>query len=173
MCRYQWPFQRVTILTLAPRNFSFTLHCISKDLVPFDLPVVFTIGPFDPNVDVDKFLAYASKMSSMTSAELHDVVLGCIHGQTRLYAAGLTVLEMFGDRDSFKEHVQERIGKELLSFGLQVFNGNVAEMKDSEGNAYFSSLKQKAIAGATHDARVQVSGHWFEFLWNVYSFTHT
>jgi flotillin len=83
-------------------------------------------------------------------------VLGCIHGQTRLYAAGLTVLEMFGDRDSFKEHVQERIQKELLSFGLQVFNGNVAEMKDSEGNAYFSSLKQKAISGATNDARVQV-----------------
>ena len=63
---------------------------------------------------------------------------------------------MFGDRDSFKEHVQERIGKELLSFGLQVFNGNIAEMRDSEGNAYFSSLKQKAISGATNDARVQV-----------------
>jgi flotillin len=163
MCRYQWPFQRVTKITLAPRNFSFTLHCISKDLVPFDLPVVFTIGPYDPNVDVDKFLSYASKMSSMSSSELHDVVLGCIHGQTRLYAAGLTVLEMFGDRDSFKEHVQERIQKELLSFGLKVYNGNVAEMKDTEGNAYFSSLKQKAIAGATHDARVEVRRNWFQF----------
>jgi uncharacterized membrane protein YqiK len=63
---------------------------------------------------------------------------------------------MFGDRDSFKEHVQERIQKELLSFGLQVFNGNVAEMRDSEGNAYFSSLKQKAISGATNEARVCV-----------------
>jgi flotillin len=80
-------------------------------------------------------------------------------GQTRLYAAGLTVLEMFGDRDSFKEHVQERIQKELLSFGLQVFNGNVAEMRDSEGNAYFSSLKQKAISGATNDARVCVRNY--------------
>ena len=66
---------------------------------------------------------------------------------------------MFGDRDSFKVHVQERIQKELLNFGLQVFNGNVAEMRDSAGNAYFSSLKQKAISGATNDARVQVRAH--------------
>jgi hypothetical protein len=65
---------------MAPRNFSFTLHCISKDLVPFDLPVVFTIGPYDPSQDMERFLLYASKMSAMSSQELHDVVLGCIHG---------------------------------------------------------------------------------------------
>lgn len=43
--------------------------------------------------------------------------------QTRLYAAGLTVMEMFNDRDAFKIKVQEHIEKELQSFGLQVFNG--------------------------------------------------
>lgn len=64
---------------------------------------------------------------------------------------------MFNDRDSFKMHVQERIGKELISFGLCVFNGNVAEMRDSEGNTYFSSLKQKAISGAVNDARIQTA----------------
>lgn len=154
---FQWPFQRVTTISLAPRNYSFDLHMISKDLVPFTLPVVFTIGPFDPAVDVDSFRRYASKMSAMTEKELHEVVLGIIHGQTRLYAAGLTVIEMFGDRDSFKQHVQERIGKELLGLGLNVFNGNVAEMRDVEGNAYFSSLKQKAISSAVNDARIEVA----------------
>lgn len=116
VCRWQWPFQRVTIISMAPRNFAFTLHCISKDMVPFDLPVVFTIGPFDPRIgegdegDISEvrshFITYASKMSAMTDQELREVVLGVIHGQTRLYAAGLTVLEMFGERDSFKFHVQ-------------------------------------------------------------------
>lgn len=154
---FQWPFQRVTTISLAPRNYSFDLHMISKDLVPFTLPVVFTIGPFDPAVDEDSFRRYASKMSAMSETELHDVVLGIIHGQTRLYAAGLTVIEMFGDRDSFKQHVQERIGKELLGLGLNVFNGNVAEMRDVEGNAYFSSLKQKAISSAVNDARIEVA----------------
>ena len=52
--------------------------------------------------------------------------------------------------------LQERIQKELLSFGLCVFNGNVAEMRDNAGNEYFSSLKQKAISGATQAARVEV-----------------
>lgn len=154
---FQWPFQRVTVITLAPRNFSFTLHCISRDLVPFDLPVVFTIGPYDPIMDMNGFLRYASKMSAMTGGELQEVVLGVIHGQVRVYAAGLTVMEMFADRDSFKMHVQERIAKELISFGLQVFNGNVAEMRDSEGNAYFFSLKQKAISKAVNEARVETA----------------
>lgn len=32
---FQWPFQRVTTISLAPRNYSFDLHMISKVLVPF------------------------------------------------------------------------------------------------------------------------------------------
>ena len=61
-------------------------------------------------------------------------------------------------RDRFKIQVQERIEKELIPYGLHVTNANVAELKDMEGvdNRYFDSLKQKAIAGATNDARIEV-----------------
>ena len=151
---FHWPFQRVTVVSLAPRNYSFILNCISSDMVPFELPVTFIIGPHDFEVDPDGFRRYCVRMSAMTSQELEDLVLGFVWGQTRLYAASLSVMQMFNDRDSFKSHVQERIQKEVVSFGLMIFNANISEMKDKPGNAYFESLKQKAISGAINDARI-------------------
>ena len=155
---FQWPYQRVTVITLSPRNYSFDLHCTSKDLVPFLLPVVFTIGPCDPKDDVDGFHKYATKLSAMTVAEQHEIVLGIVHGQTRLYAAGLTVMEIFNDRDSFKLHVADKIGKELTPLGLLVYNSNIAEMRDHDSSGqYFASLKQRAVSVAVNDARVAVA----------------
>ena len=59
---------------------------ISKDLVPFDIPVTFTIAPHDPKTDAEGFLRYASRMNGLTEAEYHTILTGIIHGQTRILA---------------------------------------------------------------------------------------
>ena len=45
--------------------------------------------------------------------------------------------------------------QELVHFGLSVTNANISELRDMPGddNRYFESLKQKAISGATNNAR--------------------
>ena len=154
---YQWPRQLVTVITLAPRNYSFTLEAVTSDLIPFSLPMVFTIGPHDPVTDADAFNRYATKMSAMTVNEMHEIVLGIVHGQTRLCAAGLTAMQIFNDRDTFKMHVTERVSKELIPLGLHAYNANVAELTDVAGNSFFSSLKQKAISATVNDTRVAVA----------------
>ena len=68
------------------------VRSISKDLVPFDVPVTFTIQVHDPMVDADGFLRYAQRLNSLTEAEFYTILAGIIHGQTRILAGGHSVL---------------------------------------------------------------------------------
>jgi hypothetical protein len=54
---------------------------ISKDMVPFDIPVTFTIAPHDPNTDADGFLRYAQRMNGLSEAEYHTILTGVIHAR--------------------------------------------------------------------------------------------
>ena len=65
---------------------------ISKDLVPFDVPVTFTIQVHDPMVDADGFRRYAQRLNSLTEAEFYTILAGIIHGQTRILAGGQSFL---------------------------------------------------------------------------------
>jgi hypothetical protein len=65
---------------------------ISKDLVPFDVPVTFTIQVHDPMVDADGFRRYAQRLNSLTEAEFYTILAGIIHGQTRILAGGQSSL---------------------------------------------------------------------------------
>ena len=56
----QWPFQEVQSVNMTPRNITFTLPCLSKQYLPFDMPVTFTVSPWRPEggkiseIDVDR-----------------------------------------------------------------------------------------------------------------------
>ncbi|CAL8462079.1 g1610 [Coccomyxa elongata] len=144
---YAWPGQKRSIL---------------KDIVPFDIPVTFTIQPHDPETDMAGFKRYASRMNGLNEGEFYTILTGVIHGQMRILAGTLTVLEIFADdRDNFKIHVQEKVEKELIPYGMSVTNANISELRDMPGedNKYFESLKQKAISGATNNARIEVAAN--------------
>lgn len=152
-----YPLQKCQYVNLNPSNYSFELHNMSKEKVPFNLPVVFTIGPVDPNSDMDLFKNYARKMMNISKQELDSTIQGIIHGQTRILSATLDIESMFSDKDKFKNMVTDHIQLELNPFGLKVYNANIAEMKDLPGNEYFEYRKQKAIQSANNEARVEVA----------------
>ncbi|BDA45928.1 Flotillin-like protein 2 [Coccomyxa sp. Obi] len=106
---------------------------ISKDMVPFDIPVTFTIQPHDPETDLEGFKRYASRMNGLNEGEFYTILTGVIHGQTRILAGTLTVLEIFNNRDNFKIHVQEKVEKELIPYGMSVTNANISELRDMPG----------------------------------------
>ena len=51
--------------------------------------------------------------------------------------------------------IRHACAQELIPYGLSVTNANISELRDMPGddNRYFESLKQKAISGATNNAR--------------------
>lgn len=154
----KWPFQKVKFINLSPVDYMFDLNNMSKELVPFKLPMVFTIGPIDPNKDMEGFLRYARRISGLSSEDVTKIISGVIHGETRVLSAKLTVQEMFADRQKFKTEIQENVAKLLEEFGLKIENCNISEMKDLDAeNKYFYNLKQKALEEASNQAKIDIA----------------
>ena len=45
-------------------------------MVPFDIPVTFTIAPHDPDIDEEGFKRYASRMNGLSEGEFYTILTG-------------------------------------------------------------------------------------------------
>eukprot|EP01086_Lenisia_limosa_P007064 TRINITY_DN26406_c0_g1_i1.p1 TRINITY_DN26406_c0_g1~~TRINITY_DN26406_c0_g1_i1.p1 ORF type:complete len:461 (+),score=158.24 TRINITY_DN26406_c0_g1_i1:87-1469(+) len=155
---FRMPFQKVSYVDMKPHNYSFQLVNMSKEMVEFELPVSFTIGPCKPDPKrPEAFKNYALMMSKMQPEEVQNTVLGVIQGEFRVLCASLTIMEIFSDKDKFRKNVNTRIQADLDLFGLVIFNANIEEMSDMQGSEYFKYRRMKALEGAVNDSRVEVA----------------
>ena len=95
--RKSWlmPGQRYRIIDVTPENYDFTIEAFSKEMLPFALPVVFTIGP---EIDHDSLQLFAKTLGSnhdLNSDHVRVVIRGIIEGETRVLASALTVDQIF------------------------------------------------------------------------------
>lgn len=149
------PFQTINKIYLEPASY----HCVieeamSHERIAFNMPTVFTIGPEDDFIALQKY----SKLFQSTSPEdLKVKIVGIIQGEARVAAGKIKLDDLFNNRQQFKEALVKEINTELTQFGLKVYNANIEELKDLKGNEYFSKMKQKALEGATNQAKVAVA----------------
>ncbi|TPX37961.1 hypothetical protein SmJEL517_g00277 [Synchytrium microbalum] len=162
LCKKCWvyPFQRVTVFSVSPVNYTLSLQAMSAEKLEFTLPAVFTIGPRDQ--DQDALKKYARLLSGSfdknnQSNELEELVRGVIEGETRVIAASLTMEEIFQQRKLFKEQVIKNVQSELDQFGLFIYNANVKQLQDTAGSEYFHFLRQKTEQGVVNQAKVDVA----------------
>lgn len=126
-------------------------------MVEFNLPVVFTISPYDPSINVELFKNYARTMTNIKDQDIETTITSVVHGESRILSATMGIDEMFSDRSKFKSMVSDKIAKDLEQFGLKICNANIEELHDILGNEYFSNLKKKALAGADNQSRIEVA----------------
>jgi flotillin len=88
---------------------------------------------------------------------VENIVKGIIEGETRVLVSGMTMEEIFTEREVFKRRIFRNIQSELQQFGLKIYNSNVKELKDAPNSIYFESLSRKAHEGATNQARIDVA----------------
>lgn len=154
----QWPFQEVTRVSMSPWTLNFRLHNMSKGKVEFELPVVFTVAPADPDTDLEAFERYCTMITDMEPHEFGETIKGVVEGETRGLTSTLTVDEIFNAKDAFREQVVDRIALDLDKLGVRILNANIKEMRDyDDNNRYFEYQKQRAIQTANYDAQVEVS----------------
>lgn len=161
-----WPWQKHSRISISPFDFEITLQAMTIEKLQFSLPAVFTIGP-DDNIDAlckyAKILtgkaANAGKQNATATGHNHvqDIVKGIIEGETRVIVSGMTMEEIFKERQIFKAKVIENVQSELNQFGLRIYNANVKELQDTAGSEYFKFLSRKAHEGASNQAKVDVA----------------
>lgn len=94
----------------------------------FSLPAVFTIGPDDNMESLTKYAkiltgreASNKRQDSQTGRNhVQDIVKGIIEGETRVIVSGMTMEEIFKERQVFKTKVIENVQSELNQFGLRM-----------------------------------------------------
>ncbi|EEH37129.1 flotillin domain-containing protein [Paracoccidioides lutzii Pb01] len=161
------PWQKCTRISISPFDFSMNLQAMTIEKLQFSLPAVFTIGP-DNNIEsLKKYALLLSgnadgvkipKSSSYTRGNhVQDIVKGIIEGETRVIVSGMTMEEIFKERQIFKQHVIENVQNELDQFGLRIYNANVKELQDTPGSEYFAFLSRKAHEGALNQAKIDVA----------------
>ena len=161
-----YPWQKYSTISISPFDFEITLQAMTIEKLQFSLPAVFTIGPEDVH---DQLLKYAKILTGRpdendvkrqaTTGRNHvqDIVKGIIEGETRVLVSGMTMEEIFKERQVFKTNVIKNVQTELDHFGLKIYNANVKELQDTPGSEYFKFLSRKAHEGASNQAKVDVA----------------
>jgi regulator of protease activity HflC (stomatin/prohibitin superfamily) len=93
------------------------------------------LSPFDPSdpnqtettLNVQRevtaeelFKRYVQKMEQLSPKEFESVVLGVVHGTTRILAAGMPIDSINDSRDAFNSEIVAGVQNLLLQFGLRV-----------------------------------------------------
>lgn len=94
----------------------------------FSLPAVFTIGPDDSREALTKYAKILTgreednrRQATETGRNhVQDIVKGIIEGETRVIVSGMTMEEIFKERQVFKTKVIENVQSELNQFGLRM-----------------------------------------------------
>lgn len=153
---FQWPFQKISYIDMNPRNFTFNLHAMSSEKLPFVLPGVFTIGPNNENQELVKYARTLANAESGADS-IHNIILGILEGDTRTLSSQMTMEEIFNDRKAFKDKIIKSVQEELKQFGLLIYNANIKELQDAPESKYFGYLMQKRLSQAENTAKVDVA----------------
>lgn len=160
-----FPGQKYGVISISPFDFEITLQAMTIEKLQFALPAVFTIGPDDEPDSLKNYAkiltgkgdAHHSGATATGRSHVQDIVKGIIEGETRSIVSGMTMEEIFKERQVFKTKVIENVQSELNQFGLRIYNANVKELQDTQGSEYFKFLSRKAHEGASNQAKVDVA----------------
>lgn len=131
---FVWPLQRAHRISIQPFDLSLSLQAMTIEKLQFSLPAVFTIGPYDNKEALKKYAALLTgdpptrpakdaKSSNLTVtgvSHVQEIVKGIIEGETRVIVSGMTMEEIFKERQIFKQKIRQNVQSELDQFGLHM-----------------------------------------------------
>jgi len=136
------------------------LYAMSNEKVEFILPCSFTIAVGNSQTQL---INYSRSLSNIdcdkqeNHNKLDNLVKGIIEGETRIIAAGLSLEDLFSNRDEIKKSVVEKVQHELNKYGLVIENANIRELKDAVGSNYFSEIRKKTLANVESKASIDTA----------------
>lgn len=151
---FQFPFQNIDRINMSPSSFKFSVNAMSKEKMEFNFPAVFTIGPKN---DIESLTKFSRYLLNQDNKETNGLIRGIIEGETRSLAANQAIEDIFAARGAFKDDIVKSVQTQLDQYGLDIYNANVEELRDSDTSNYFKSLSQRIKAEAENLAKVQVA----------------
>lgn len=150
----QWPYQNIDTINMIPISYKFKINAMSKEKMNFEFPTVFTVGPKN---DVESLTKFSRYLLNQDTGEFDRLIEGIFEGESRTAASNLAIEDIFTGRTNFKNEIVQKVQEHIDQFGLEIYNANIEELKDSESSNYFTSLSQKIKSEAENKAKIDVS----------------
>ena len=150
----QWPFQNIENINMIPISYKFKINAMSREKMNFEFPTVFTVGPKN---DVESLTKYSRFLLNQSTEDFDRLIEGIFEGEARTAASNLPIEDIFTGRTNFKNEIVHKVQEHINQFGLEIYNANIDELKDSDSSNYFRSLSQKITAEAENRAKVEVA----------------
>ena len=148
------PWQKCHVISMNPFDLEIDIRATSKEMLSFLLPVILTVGPDDNHENLIKYAKTLTGSSAKEArADCQRIVKGIVEGEIRGRVSGLTLEEVFKDRQLFQSEVVQQVQRDINDLGLKIYNANVKELESD----YFTLLSQKAHEGASNQAKVDVA----------------
>lgn len=150
----QWPFQNIESVNMIPVSYKYKINAMSREKMNFEFPTVFTVGPKN---DVESLTKYSRYLLNQSTEDFDRLIEGIFEGESRTAASNLPIEDIFTGRTNFKNEIVRKVQEHIDQFGLEIYNANIEELKDSDSSNYFTSLAQKIKAEAENRAKVEVA----------------
>ena len=165
-----FPLERCVRFSAQPHDYAMNLQAMTREKLRFMLPVAFTIEPAPTGnqrvrTDVDSLggddaaktdsyggdalMKYTMMMVQSGGNEgewrtsLENITKGVTEGETSLLVSGMTMEELFAEREIFMRRLSRNVQSKLDHFGLRVHDTNLLT----------------AVDDMTHEGRVMRDDH--------------
>lgn len=126
---------------MIPISYKFKINAMSREKMNFEFPTVFTVGPKN---DVESLTKYSRYLLNQSTEDFDRLIEGIFEGEARTAASNLPIEDIFTGRTNFKNEIVQKVQEHINQFGLEIYNANIEELKDSDSSNYFTSLSQKS-----------------------------
>jgi len=175
------PFHDLKIVGLQPFLVQLDgLKCLSKQYLPFKLPVTYSIAPYTPDdapiietiiingeeqkitvSGADLCKRYIQKLDSLSEEDRRQTLLGIIHGETRNLTATMSIDDMNDNRQEFHEKVVQKIQEILYNYGGRILGANISDIMEDERPGqqmgYLKARERKKLSNAVQDSEIDVA----------------
>lgn len=162
---------------MVPRNVHCDLKCLSKQYLPFQLPITGTALPYDPQGPAlketlengetretsaeDVFKRYCVKMADLSDKDFDNVLLATLHGECRILTSGMSIDDINDQKEMFHKNVVLRVQGQLLKeYGVSLSTLNIAEIMETkrEGQLnYLEARERKQLSRAVEQSNADVA----------------
>jgi len=154
---FVWPGQEYRLLNMEPTQTRMVVSCNSKELIPFNLPIIVSTQPVDWRDDMDGFLHYCKTYADANPEDMRGHMEDLLAGDIRTKASTLTVSDMIAKGEAIYDQLEQPVHTILRKVGIHVQKCNIEEVLDIlKGGGYIDELRKKAIASAQNTAETDV-----------------
>ncbi len=154
---FHFPFQKLQMVNLTPQSKIIALNSMSSENIPLHLPVAVTYAPYKPNENPELFKKYAQNMTDINSDEIEKLLDDLCHGELRSLTNESSVMDILSKREIIREKITNKLQTDFDKIGIELYNVNIGEIKDTVGSEFFKYLKLRAIETASNQSKIDVA----------------